>query len=828
MKQFDEKETAAVRIAAYNDLYWFSRWMFLQRKGYKWMQAPHHALICDALMRVFSGETKRLIINIPPRYSKTELAVVNFIAWAMGRVHDSEFIHASYSATLAVNNAVNVRNLIQHEEYRAIFPGVVLASQAQGHWKTTAGGVVYATGTGGTITGFGAGKHRDGFGGCFPANAKVWTEHGLMSIGEIVERRIPVKVWAYDYKHNLELRPITAWHKNPANAIVRVAFSDGATVECTPCHRFWTFNRGWVRADSLREDDALPIVNSGIKGSDDVFINSKSFSGCAGRQAVISAGSVRAVIQSLLPLRFCKFGAEIRFQSSCAGNLCAPGYGFPSVAAPYSLNSADSNAIFSSKFGGGRFYAVINLQNLSIRQNGKRVNFSLAKSAMCFTVGNIGSSGIVSKIFQSVIAGIPVVMANVSTIRSSSYECEQHKTVNSYTLNFRVNRQVYSKMSARHFGAFKNLSFDKIYPSTTLIDNVSIFAADAAEIADRVEPFISGYRKPLFVNYVRHDDVTYCLTVEKLHNFIINSGFVVKNCIVLDDLHKADEARSDTVRNGVIDWFQNTLESRKNSPHTPIIVIMQRLHEEDIAGWLLNGGNGEEWEHLCLSAITDEGKALWPEKHDIETLRNMERAAPYVFAGQYMQRPAPLDGGLFKPDRMTTVEAEPAGNIRWVRGWDLGATVGGDPTAGVKLGRLDDGRFVIADLVHGDKAPDERDAMLKNTAVSDGVKVKISLPQDPGQAGKTQVLHLTRLLAGFNVVSSPESGDKVTRAEPFAAQVNAGNVLMVKGAWNKTLLDEMRLFPNGKHDDAIDACSRAFGELLADRGRAARVATGLM
>ena len=122
MRQFDEKETAAVRIAAYNDLYWFSRWMFLQRRGYQWLQAAHHALICDALERVFNGETKRLIINIPPRYSKTELAVVNFIAWAIGRVPDSEFIHASYSATLAVNNAVNVRNLIQHEEYRAIFP----------------------------------------------------------------------------------------------------------------------------------------------------------------------------------------------------------------------------------------------------------------------------------------------------------------------------------------------------------------------------------------------------------------------------------------------------------------------------------------------------------------------------------------------------------------------------------------------------------------------------------------------------------------------------------------------------------------------------------
>lgn len=57
--------------------------------------------------------------------------------------------------------------------------------------------------------------------------------------------------------------------------------------------------------------------------------------------------------------------------------------------------------------------------------------------------------------------------------------------------------------------------------------------------------------------------------------------------IIIDDPHKADEAKSDTIRKGVIDWFQNTLESRKNSPETPIIVIMQRLHEDDLAGWLL-------------------------------------------------------------------------------------------------------------------------------------------------------------------------------------------------------------------------------------------------
>lgn len=81
-------------------------------------------------------------------------------------------------------------------------------------------------------------------------------------------------------------------------------------------------------------------------------------------------------------------------------------------------------------------------------------------------------------------------------------------------------------------------------------------------------------------------------------------------CIIIDDPHKADEARSEVRRQNVIDWFQNTVESRKNSPDTPIILIMQRLHEKDLAGWLLDGGNGEEWEHLCLPAIQEDGTAL--------------------------------------------------------------------------------------------------------------------------------------------------------------------------------------------------------------------------
>lgn len=88
------------------------------------------------------------------------------------------------------------------------------------------------------------------------------------------------------------------------------------------------------------------------------------------------------------------------------------------------------------------------------------------------------------------------------------------------------------------------------------------------------------------------------------------------------------------------------------------------------------------------------------------------------------------------------------------------------------------------------------------------------LPQDPGQAGKSQVQAFATLLAGQSVYFSPESGDKVTRADPLLSQMNAGNVMMVRDSWNKAFTDECRLFPYGKYDDQVDPAARAFNGLL--------------
>lgn len=127
-------------------------------------------------------------------------------------------------------------------------------------------------------------------------------------------------------------------------------------------------------------------------------------------------------------------------------------------------------------------------------------------------------------------------------------------------------------------------------------------------------------------------------------------------CIVIDDIIKPDEATSDTIREGINEWYHNTLHSRVNSPHTPIVFIGQRLHEDDLAANLIKSG---EWETLIIPSIDVAGNPLHPEMHTIHALKSMQNISPYVFSAQYQQDPQPAGGGIFKSDWFVTHEFEP-------------------------------------------------------------------------------------------------------------------------------------------------------------------------
>lgn len=188
-----------------------------------------------------------------------------------------------------------------------------------------------------------------------------------------------------------------------------------------------------------------------------------------------------------------------------------------------------------------------------------------------------------------------------------------------------------------------------------------------------------------------------------------------------------------------------------------------------------------------------------------------------LLGGNWKIRPAA--GLLFQRGWCEVVDACPPVK-RWMRGWDLGATPkteGNDPdwTAGTKIGELVGGGYIVAHHVRDRLSPSGVETLIKNTAAADTRAVNISLPQDPGQAGKSQVMNLTKMLTGYVVRSSPESGDKVTRFSPFSAQAEASNVKVLRGPWNEAWFSSLESFPDATHDDDADSTSRAFNALLS-------------
>lgn len=313
------------------------------------------------------------------------------------------------------------------------------------------------------------------------------------------------------------------------------------------------------------------------------------------------------------------------------------------------------------------------------------------------------------------------------------------------------------------------------------------------------------------------------------------------DAIFCDDPNDAQTVRSKLERDAISEgwWFpaaQNRLADLKAGFR---VIVQQRLHEEDLTGCVLSR-NRKSWDALVIrqeyeaplekdpdyntptslgwtDPRTEPGALFFPERFSREVIEQEKIDLGAVsYAGQHQQRPVPAKGALFKPDALKIIEAEPQG-VRWLRGWDLAATEGdGAYTAGVRIGKTKEGRYVVAHACR-EQTADPR-GFIMSTAQADGRGVKFSIPQDPGAAGKIQARDMTAYFAGFSVSITPETGDKATRAEPFSVQVNAGMVDLVRGEWNQAYIDELRVFPNGKYKDQVDASSRAFAELTQGGG----------
>lgn len=302
----------------------------------------------------------------------------------------------------------------------------------------------------------------------------------------------------------------------------------------------------------------------------------------------------------------------------------------------------------------------------------------------------------------------------------------------------------------------------------------------------------------------------------------MGEGFA--GAVILDDPHKAGEAASKLMRENVIDWYRTTMESRKNSPDTPVILIMQRLHEKDLAGWLLAGGNGEEWESLIIPAISEAGESFWPEQFPVESLRRMEAANRYVFAGQYMQQPSPEGGGIFRDAWWRHYEVVPS--IQWRGIWADTAQKAGeanDYSVFQCWGRATDGRAILLDQIRGKwEAPElltqARAFWAKHKAIEGRGNLRTFRIEDK-VSGTGLIQTLKREGVPVQGIKRQPGHDKVVRAMDAAPSVEAGLVWLPASApWLSDFLHEMSTFPGGEHDDQVDPAADAIADIVLGRG----------
>jgi len=299
--------------------------------------------------------------------------------------------------------------------------------------------------------------------------------------------------------------------------------------------------------------------------------------------------------------------------------------------------------------------------------------------------------------------------------------------------------------------------------------------------------------------------------------------------LVIDDPLKPDEALSETQRNATNDWYKHTLLTRLNDKRTGrIIIIMQRLHEDDLVGHVLKL---DDWEVLRFPAIAEQdetheircfnkvrtitrraGAALHPEREPLETLQKIKAAiGEGLFAGQYQQWPAPLEGGIVKRSwfKRYAPHELPAKFEMVFQSWDTAnkAAEIHDYSVCTTWGVYQKHLFLLHVLRRRMEYPE-----LKRTVLSHAQYHKAQRVLIEDNASGTQLLQDLKYEGFGRATAFKGEGDKQIRMFTATSTIENGFVLVPEIAeWAESYLYELTLFPNGRFDDQVDSTSQALG-----------------
>jgi len=301
--------------------------------------------------------------------------------------------------------------------------------------------------------------------------------------------------------------------------------------------------------------------------------------------------------------------------------------------------------------------------------------------------------------------------------------------------------------------------------------------------------------------------------------------------IVIDDPHNVREAESSTVREGVLDWWDQAMQTRLNDPKTgAFIIIMQRVHEVDLTGHILSNSN--DWDHLCLPARyeeehpsvsysrigfedprTKEGELLWPDRIDEKTLSDLEQSlGSYAAAGQLQQRPMPKGGTILREAWWRPWEKAELPEIEYViQSWDTAystkekSSYSARTTWGV-FQQNNQWNALVLDcwfdrVSYPDLRREAQDAY--NLYEPDAVLIE--------KKASGQSLLQDLRMAGVPVLAYSPDRDKEARAHAASALLEDGRIWYpADKKWAKDLINICSAFPAGENDDIVDTCTQAW------------------
>lgn len=614
---------------------WFL-YMFRLIEARKFIKEPLHPKLLQAFQDVYDLQHKRLNINICPRSAKTTVARY-FIAYTLATNPKANFIYTSYSQALLNDISRDLANILTNPVYLAMYNNGIKeeAQEVQPideFWQsyiqeetgkptfssrkiTTAdGGVVLFSSIGGQITGF----------GCFDYDTLILTENGYLKLGYIVENKLKIKVWSYNFKkQKRELKDIEGFVKNKISPFLKIKLDNNEIINTTPDHIFYLENGKEIEAKDLK---------IGFKLFSNAFNNVNCYS-------IFFKNFFSRII-------FINNKLNLLLGESFLKGICSNSTS--SIPNTFGL-STPKNARFnirniisrSSKLFCYLFIWSFIAGYLSYLLNCK---FSVSiMSAVFYTILFVIGLSSISKIFKSIIFRIPVKMPYYQSIRLA----------NKSQTNQPVNSMFYRFISFYTFKANIIISF---FVKARFKQSLFNISKNFTALTNKVF-FKRGNRKIVDIINSNHFESSYCLTIKDYNNFFINNSQVLvhncgirgvkefSGCLILDDGNKPSDIYSQVRRNKVKIYFEETLLSRLNDSEVPIINIQQRLHLEDMSGFLLDK---YKFQLLKMPLIVD-GVCQLPSQYTQDRLQELQKNE-FMFLSQYQQSPILSSGALFKRD----------------------------------------------------------------------------------------------------------------------------------------------------------------------------------